>query len=95
MMPLCTLFQYTHSMCTLSVKVRVVHFCVHVSQFFQGKHLGGWVVRHNSARKNYKQGKNPSTKKSIYYCKKMRLQIKQKKSKIVVPNDCKRQSMCF
>ncbi len=44
----------------------------------------GWVGGSaQSARKNYKLGKNSSTKKSIYFCKKMRL-----KCKIIVPNDC-------
>ncbi len=26
-----------------SVQLGVVHFCVRVSQFFRGKHFGGWV----------------------------------------------------
>ncbi len=54
----------------------VVHFCVQVFQFFQGKHLGGWVFCHKVSERIINKKKNPSTKKSIYFCKKKSLNAK-------------------
>ena len=67
----------------IKLPLGVVHFWVQISQFFQGKHLGGWVVRYKVPERIINRDKTCPLRNQFIFVK-LRLRCK-----IVVPNDSK------